>query len=257
MIVKPMFPFALVWPYMGLGAALLLALLLCTDALRSDLTVSRWRDLVWLAWAGMLAYLIHQFEEHGIDAEGATYAFRSAMCTNFGFPDVQACPIPFSFVTAVNVPLVWVFGPTTALLGRRRPELALAFFSVAFVNILAHIGPAVALHAYNAGLLTAIVVFLPLSLWVFHVALSRYRLGWRAVIATIAAGIVYHAIMIGSLPVFLAGHIGVLVLDVIQVINPALALLIVACFGHRPAKPAPSPGCRAASAQRPWPADRP
>jgi hypothetical protein len=89
-----MFAFTFVWPYMGLGAALLLVLLLSTDALRSDLTVSRWRDIVWLAWAGTLAYLIHQFEEHGIDAEGATYAFRSEMCRNFGFPDIQTCPVP-------------------------------------------------------------------------------------------------------------------------------------------------------------------
>jgi hypothetical protein len=113
-----MFAFYLVWPYMGLGAALLLALLLTTDALRSDFTVSRWQDLVWLAWLGTLAYLIHQFEEHGIDALGATYAFRGEMCRNFGFPDVLACPIPFSFVTAVNISVVWVFGPATALLGR-------------------------------------------------------------------------------------------------------------------------------------------
>ena len=41
-----MFAFSFVWPYMGLGAALLLSLLLCTDALRSDLTVSRWQDHV-------------------------------------------------------------------------------------------------------------------------------------------------------------------------------------------------------------------
>ena len=79
-----MFSFYLVWPYMGLGAALLLALLLATDALRSDLAVSRWQDLVWLAWLGTLAYLIHQFEEHGIDAQGATYAFRGEMCRNMG-----------------------------------------------------------------------------------------------------------------------------------------------------------------------------
>jgi hypothetical protein len=233
-----MFAFYLVWPYMGLGAALLLALLLCTDALRHDLTVSRWHDLVWLAWLGTLAYLIHQFEEHGIDAEGATYAFRSEMCRNFGFPDVQACPVPFSFVTAVNISVVWVFGPTAALLGRRRPELALAFFSVPFINTLMHVGPAVAQGGYNAGLLTALVIFLPLSLWVFHVALSRYRLGWRAVIATVVAGVVYHAIMIGSALLFVAGRIGLLVLDVIQVINPALILLIVGFLGRkRPKEP--------------------
>ena len=234
-----MFAFTYVWPYMGLGAALLLALLLCTDALRSDLTVSRGRDLVWLAWAGTLAYLIHQFEEHGVDARGATYAFRTEMCRNFGFPDVQACPIPFSFVTAVNISVVWLFGPATALLGRRRPELALAFFSVPFFNTLMHLGPAAAKGAYNAGLLTAIAIFLPLSLWAFHIALVRYRLGWRAVIATIVAGIVFHAIMIGSLPVFLAGGIGVFVLDAIQVINPALILLIVMYLGRRRAMPAP------------------
>lgn len=229
-----MFAFYLVWPYMGLGAALLLALLLTTDALRSDLTVSRWYDLVWLAWLGTLAYLIHQFEEHGIDALGATYAFRAEMCRNFGFPDVQACPLPFSFVTAVNISVVWVFGPATALLGRRRPELALAFFSVPFANTLMHVGPAVALGAYNAGLLTALTIFLPLSLWVFHVALSRYRLGWRAVIATIVAGVVYHAIMIGSAAVFVAGRMDVLVLDAIQVINPVLILFIVARLGRSP-----------------------
>lgn len=82
------------------------------------------------------------------------------------------------------------------------------------------------------------MLFVPLSLWAFHVALCRYRLGWRAVIATIAAGIVFHAIMIGSLPIFLAGRICVFVLDAIQVINPALILLIVMYFGRRRAMPA-------------------
>jgi hypothetical protein len=228
-----MFAFYLVWPYMGLGAALLLALLLTTDALRSDRTVSRWRDLVWLAWLGTLAYLVHQFEEHGIDALGATYAFRGEMCRNFGFPDVEACPIPFSFVTAVNISVVWVFGPAAALLGRRRPELALAFFAVPIINAIPHIVPAAAQGTYNAGLVTAIVIFVPLSLWVFHVALSRYRLGWRAVIATLVAGVVYHVIMIASAAVFVAGRLDVLVLDAIQVINPALILLIVGQLGRR------------------------
>ncbi|HEY4891987.1 MAG TPA: HXXEE domain-containing protein [Reyranella sp.] len=228
-----MFAFYLVWPYMGLGAALLLALLLTTDALRSDRTVSRWRDLVWLAWLGTLAYLVHQFEEHGVDALGATYAFRGEMCRNFGFPDVEACPIPFSFVTAVNISVVWVFGPAAALLGRRRPELALAFFAVPIINAIPHIVPAAAQGTYNAGLVTAIVIFVPLSLWVFHVALSRYRLGWRAVIATLVAGVVYHVIMIASAAVFVAGRLDVLVLDAIQVINPALILLIVGRLGRR------------------------
>ena len=44
--LPPMLTFTYVWPYMGAGAALLLALLLMTDLLRSDRSVSRWQDLV-------------------------------------------------------------------------------------------------------------------------------------------------------------------------------------------------------------------
>jgi hypothetical protein len=74
-----MYSFGYVWPYMGMGAALLLALLLATDILRSGKTVSSWRDIVRLTGLGMLAYLLHQFEEHGVDINGAGYVDRVAV----------------------------------------------------------------------------------------------------------------------------------------------------------------------------------
>jgi hypothetical protein len=80
--------------------------------------------------------------------------------------------------------------------------------------------------------LSAIVIFVPLSLWVFHIALTRYPLGWRAVVATIAAGVVVNGIIVASLVAFIAGRIGLFVLDAIQVINPAFALLIVGWLGR-------------------------
>jgi len=63
------------------------------------------------------------------------------------------------------------------------------------------------------------------------------KLYWGTnVIATIAAGIALHAILMGSLAAFIAGRIGLVLLDAIQVLNPALALLIVARLGRpRPA----------------------
>ncbi|MDP1752428.1 MAG: HXXEE domain-containing protein [Reyranella sp.] len=222
-----MFSFTYVWPYMGMGAALLLALLLVTDLLRSDRSIPRWRDLPWLAWAGMLVYLVHQFEEHGIDAEGRHYAFRAFLCAGVGFADPKTCLVPYSFITSVNVAAVWLAGPAAALLGRRWPALALSYFSIPFINMFAHVGPSLAGGAYNPGEATAIVLFLPLSLWAFYVALTRYRLGWRAIIATIVAGIVLHAILMGSLIAFLRGLIGSDLLDVIQYVNPAIAGLIV------------------------------
>ncbi len=222
-----MLSFTYVWPYMGMGAALLLALLLTTDALRSDRSVSRWRDLVWLAWAGMLAYLVHQFEEHGIDAEGRHYAFRAFLCAGVGFVDPKSCLVPYSFITSVNVAAVWLAGPAAALLGRRWPALGLAYFAIPFVNMFAHLGPSLTSGTYNPGEATAVVLFLPLSLWAFYVALARYRLGWHAIIATVAAGVVLHAILMGSLLAFLRGLIGSTELDVIQYLNPLIAGLIV------------------------------
>jgi hypothetical protein len=228
-----MMSFTFGWPYLGLVAAIVLAALLATDRLRSDRSLSRWHDLVWLAWTGTLAYLVHQFEEHGIDAEGSHYAFRGFLCASAGFADTATCPVPYSFITSVNVAAVWLAGPAAALLGRRWPARALAFFSIPFVNAFAHIEPAVTHRTYNPGLVTAVVLFLPLSLWTFRVALARYQLGWRGIIATIAAGIVLHAVLMGSLMAYLAGRIGVAVLNVIQVLNPALAGAIVYAVTRR------------------------
>ena len=114
----------------------------------------------------MLAYLIHQFEEQGVDAEGATYAF-AAPCAGTS-ASLTSRPAPFPSRSSQPSK-----SPSYGCSARRR-------------------------------------------------RCSRYRLGWRAVIGTIAAGIVFHAIMIGSLSVFLAGHIGVFTLDAIQVIKPVL-----------------------------------
>ncbi len=227
------FSFDFVWPYMGLGAALLLGLLLATDYLRSDRSVSRWKDLVWLAWAGTWIYLVHQFEEHGVDAEGVHYAFRGFLCAQLGLGDARTCVTPYSFITSVNVAAVWLAGPAAALLGRRWPVLALAYYSVVFTNAFAHIVPGLSQGAYNPGALTALVLFLPLSLWAFYVALTRYRLGWRAIVATVVAGVALHAILLGTLLAYVGGWIGVVTLDVIQIINPAIAGLIVFLLARR------------------------
>src|SRR5690606_10379230 len=98
-----------------------------------------------------------------------------------------------------NIPVVWLAGPVAALLGRRRPALALAFFGVPAVNAVAHIAPAVADGGYNPGLATALLLFLPLSLWAFRIALSRPELGLRAVIATLVGGMLMHAVLMLSL----------------------------------------------------------
>lgn len=225
--------FSLLWPWIGLGLAVILLLGLTFGDMRGDRTVPRTRDMVWLAWAATAAYLLHQFEEHGIDAAGVPYAFRGALCMRFGFANATACPIPESFITAVNIPAVWIAGPIAALLGRRWPAIALSYFSVPAVNAFAHIGPALAAGDYNPGLLTAVLLFLPLSLWTLRIALRRPDLGWRIVTATIGGGIVIHAVLILTLRAYLMDALGEDALVAIQVINPAIPIMLVAAMMQR------------------------
>lgn len=231
-------PFSHLWPWAGLGlAALLLAGLLLGD-LRGDRAAPRTRDMAWLAWAAVAAYLLHQFEEHGVDAQGTPYAFRGLLCAVSGFAGQAACPIPESFITAVNIPVVWVAGPVAALLGRRWPAMALGFLGVPAVNAFAHIGPAVATGSYNPGLLTAVLLFLPLSLRAFRIAARRPDLGWRLVAAALVCGVAVHAVLMLSLRAYLAGWLGEGALLAVQILNPAIPILLVAAaMRRRPPRP--------------------
>jgi hypothetical protein len=229
-----MLDFGHLWPWIGLGAGSLLFVLLTTNALRSDRSVSRWRDVGWLTWAAVCAYLLHQFEEHGIDARDNVYAFRDALCKEIGFADAATCPVPVAFITAVNVAAIWVAGPLSALLAPRWPVIGLSFFAIPASNLFAHAVPALTSQSYNPGLVTAVALFLPLSLIAFAAALTRYHLGLRAVLATLFAGAVMHAILIGSLMSYVNGRFGLDTLLILQIANPLLsALLVVILSGRR------------------------
>jgi hypothetical protein len=228
-----MFAFALVWPWIGIGAAGLLLILLCTNVLRSDRAVTRWGDMAWLTWAGTFVYLVHQFEEHGIDLMGHPYAFRGFLCAAVNFTDPETCPVPLSFITAVNVAAVWLAGPLSALLAARWPVIGLSFFAIPAINLFAHAGPAVTSGHYNPGLLTALVLFLPLCLIVFAAAVTRYNLGVRSILATLFAGVALHLMLMTSLVAFIDGRLGLEGLLLLQVANPFLSALIVVLLSGR------------------------
>jgi hypothetical protein len=67
---------------------------LFSNALRSDLSVSRWRDPVWLAWLVVPMLMAHMFEEYGFDILGRTYLLRETLCKNLGYPAYLNCPVP-------------------------------------------------------------------------------------------------------------------------------------------------------------------
>lgn len=218
-----------IWfPWIGLcGAIVLLVLLFFTDTLRHDISIARWRDLTWLSWAGSAAYLIHNVEEYGIDLTGRFYAFPTSFCGLFGFRDLAHCPAPPAFFTSVNVPMFWFAAPTAAMLSKRHPLIGLTIYSVISVNLVTHvIGGIAAGTIYNPGWLTALILFLPLTVWMVHALFGKGKLPYGALIYLVGWGAMAHLILAGSiLPVMKGLTISPTPVISIQVINAGLLLL--------------------------------
>src|SRR6188474_3305394 len=101
-----------VWAFIGAGGAIVMvAILLTTDTFRSNTTVSRWRDAVWLAWLAAPLYWVHQLEEYSLPVMGLPYSLPDMVCGQFDFPPYPACPIPMAFYPVVNISLMWFGAP--------------------------------------------------------------------------------------------------------------------------------------------------
>ena len=219
--------FDLAWPWIGaVAAASILVLLFGTERLRSDASISRWRDPVWLSWLAAAAYMIHNVEEYGIDILGRKHYFPEALCLALGLGRYPACPVPASFFLAVNISLFWVAAPLAALLSRRHPLIGLVFYGLLFTNGLAHVIPMLLGRGFSPGTLTAIVLFFPLFLWVARTCFGPGRIPYRGLAAIVGAGALVHAILIGSLFLFLDGRIGESLLAAIQMLNAGLFLFV-------------------------------
>lgn len=199
--------FDLAWPWFGLAAAGILAVLLATPLLRSDTTVARRFDPRWVGFLGMAVYLVHQAEEYGLAANGVPHAFPDSLCTLLGQGAYPGCTIPPIFYLAVNLPLIWVAAPLAAILAPRVPGLALGVWGVIAVNAVVHIAPAIIQWRYDPGLLTALVLFVPISVVVLSSMTSpRGPLPRRAIAPVLGAGVAMHAVLMGGILAFL--HLG-------------------------------------------------
>jgi hypothetical protein len=138
------------WPYAGtVVAVFLLALLpLWWDATDTALA---------LVYAVLPLYMLHQLEEHAGDR------FRLAINTQFA-GGREALTRPAAFW--INAGGIWIVD-VIALWLAYHVELAIGLLPVYLmgVNAVTHIGAAVAARGYNPGLWTAILVFIPVSIW--------------------------------------------------------------------------------------------
>jgi hypothetical protein len=199
--------FDLAWPWIGLAAAgVLVVVLFATPWLRSGPALRRRADPRWIGFLAVAVYLVHQFEEYGLAANGLSHAFPNELCALVGQPADPACAIPAPFYLAVNITLVWVAAPVAAVLASRVPTLGLVLWGVIASNAIVHIVPAVALLRYDAGLLTAIILFVPLAIWaLLGMTGDRRPLARSVLVPVVGAGVLMHAVLGASLLMFLRG----------------------------------------------------
>jgi len=221
------------WPWLGLVLASLL--LLWSAARRAEGPWSaRLRDAGWLLWLALPVYMLHQFEEHGVDALGRSYAFQGGLCSVLGYTGpVAGCPATVAFIFAVNVGSVWISLGAGALSGARRVLIGAAGLGIPTVNAVVHVVPAIRTGAYNPGLVTALALFVPYCVWTLRELVRQGLLRRGQLGLVVLSGVLVHAILIGSLLAYGRGYFTESALVAIQLINGFIPIALGAWASRR------------------------
>jgi hypothetical protein len=143
------------WVYGGFLAGLLLLVL-------APLLLAGWDFASVVAFLVLPVYMIHQYEEHDDDR------FHRFVVEEIG-KGRDVLPTPAIFL--INIGAVWALMAVIVWLMRRfDPGFAVVAGYVVLVNGLVHVAAWAALRRYNPGLLTGIVLFLPLGVVVLATA---------------------------------------------------------------------------------------
>jgi len=186
-----------------------------------ELTVSRWRDPVWLAWLAVPMLMVHMFEEYGFDVLGRTYDFPDGICRNLGYEPYPGCPIPPAHYPLVNLGVAWVGPPVAALLARRNLVIGLSWYGLLIFNGTVHVVATIATGAAGAGgVLTGGLFFIPAFCWVIYAVMKSGAMSGKALAVSVSAGIIAHVLLIAAMGLQKAGlygATGVLVFDLIVI----------------------------------------
>lgn len=186
------------WPYAGLLLAIaLLGALLFKP--RPTGGAPPWRNAGWVLALLWPMYLFHQFEEHGIDAMGRHYAFLGELCSTLGYQPASSCPADPAFIFAVNAVACQIAFAMAWVLRTRRPLVSACAWGIPIVNAVTHIAAAVMHRSYNPGLVTSLVLFVPLSLLMLSTVLRTHTITVRNVSRVVASGVFVHAVLMASL----------------------------------------------------------
>lgn len=151
----------------------------------------------------LVAYIIHQYEEHWIDLFGNEYAFyvfnNDFILGNLGAENSDIKPLTPAAIFVINTSLVWLVGALGILRSPKHVFPLIAMASIIVVNGLVHVLAGIATFQYNPGLLTSIILFVPLYVWFARFLGNQSAAYRRPIIAGIVWAFGAHVVMVGGL----------------------------------------------------------
>ncbi|MGA2886963.1 MAG: HXXEE domain-containing protein [Terracidiphilus sp.] len=170
------------WVYGGFLAGLLL--LLVTPVLARN-----WPPALLATFLCLPAYILHQYEEHDNDR------FREYFNKTFGKGREILSPMA---VFLINVPGVWgVTAVSFWLAAVLNPGFGLMAAYLLLLNAVIHIVSATISRGYNPGLVTAVLLFVPLGgICIVAIQKSGFGSAWMHLAGVVAAVGIHAAIAI-------------------------------------------------------------
>ena len=169
------------WPFAGtVAAAFLFALL--------PLVLRAWPPALVAVYALLVAYLVHQMEEH--------YGDRFRRFVNATVADGVDALTPRATMW-INVGVVWgVYLVTLLLAGLRDAGFGLVAVYGTLVNALVHVVGAAVLRRYNPGLWTAVGLFVPVGVYGWRVIGAASGLGLAGHLLGLGVALLIHAVLV-------------------------------------------------------------
>jgi hypothetical protein len=135
----------------------------------------------------LVLYMVHQVEEHLWP--GGFRQFTNARIFKSGDDD---WPVSIGGVALINVGFVWLPLALAALFPGPLRWVGLAWIGLTLVNAVSHIAVSLRFRAYNPGLVTAIVLFLPFTIWALATEVANGLLSGGEVALVLVLGVLLH-----------------------------------------------------------------
>src|SRR5580704_9267748 len=140
-----------------------------------------------LFFALLVIYFLHQIEEHLWP--GGFRQFTDAHVFHSGDDN---WPVNIDGVALVNTAYVWLPIALAAIFPHTLRWLGLAWIGLTLINAIIHIVTSIRLRLYNPGLVTAIVLFLPFTIFALALGVDRGTLTGSDVGLIMLYGVLLH-----------------------------------------------------------------